>query len=384
MYKQHTISLSILIILLLFSCEKSKQYTHRLEVLEQWDTPLDTLTSNLSFQLRVVKLEGKDYLGMYSRNLHSIALWDFDNRTQKYRIQFKRDGENGINRLNGFYFKNLDSIYVMPTYFKFVVLMNSKGQILKKYNFSDGIKNTTELDKIDFVGDYNVPMQVISNKLLLGTTPYENSISPNFGKMPLGFTYDLKSGVVNTHFMTFSEIYKEKTLGFFHGQYYSDLGLNNRDILVSFPADEKIYVRDINGKLLSEYEAKSDFFSMNLNPLTKSSQEIFEQYFLANPSYGKILADPYRKVYYRFAFQKYDNPNKVLTGMMSSFKPCTIIILNDKFQKIGETALPLNRHFITNVFVGEKGLYISNAHPENPNNQENKLSFTCYSLVKTK
>lgn len=370
------------LLLLLLSCEKGNKYTFELSKSDEWSVPLDTLTSNMSFQLRMVRLKEKEYLGMYSRNLHAISLWDLTTKKKKFDVQFTKDGEDGVYRLNGFYFKNLDSIYVLPTHYKQVVLTNFKGHILKKYRFRESVKDTKELDKIDFIGDYNVPMQIIQDKILLGTTPYENSISPNFGNMPLGFTYDLNSGISNTRFMEFPEPYKKQPLGFFHAQYYSDLDISSNNCIVSFSADEKIYLRDINGKLLSENEAKSDYFNMALNPLNKTGQEVFEKYFLNNPSYGKILSDPYRKVYYRFAFQKYDGSDNVLTDMMWSYKPCSIIILNDKFQKIGETLLPPNKHFITNVFVGRKGLYISNAHPKNPNNDENKLSFSCYSLTK--
>lgn len=371
-----------LILATIFSCEHKKKYTFELSKINDWSVPLDTLTSNMSFQLRIVRLKEKEYLGMYSRNLHSISLWDLNTKEKKFNIQFTKDGEDGVYRLNGFYLKNLDSIYVLPTHYKQVVLTNLNGHILKKYKFRDSVKDTKELDKIDFIGDYNVPMQIAQGKILLGTTPYENSISPNFGNMPLGFTYDLNSEMSNTHFMQFSDPYKKQPLGFFHAQYYSDLDIDGRNCIVSFSADEKIYLRDMNGKLLSENEAKSDYFNLILNPLNKSGQDVFEKYFLNNPSYGKILSDPYRKVYYRFAFQKYEGSDKVLTDMMWSYKPSSVIILNDKFQKIGETVLPLNKHFVTNAFVGEKGLYISNAHPKNPNNNENNLSFTYYSLVK--
>lgn len=374
--------LSSLILFLLFSCKNKLSYSYELHSLGVWETPLDTLTSNLSYQQRVVRFGDKEFLGMYSVNLHAITLWDLKTKEKKYQIKFNRDGPNGVYRLNGFYFKSLDSIYVMPTYYKFIALMNSKGQLLNKYIFSENVKNKAELDKIDFIGDFNIPMQIVQNKVLLGTTPYENSISPKFGNMPLGFTYDLKTRACNTNFMGFSDEYKKKTLGYFHSQYYSDLDLTNKNCIVSFSADEKIYLRNIEGNLVDEYVANSDFFNLDLPIINKSGQAIFENYFLVNPSFGKILADPFRKVYYRFAFQKYDNSEKVLTGMMESYKPCSVIILNEKFDKIGETILPLNKHFITNAFVGKNGLYISNAHPKNPDNDENKLSFTCYALEK--
>ena len=62
------------------------------------------------------------------------------------------------------------------------------------------------------------------------------------------------------------------------------------------------------------------------------------------------------------------------------FKPLYVVILDKNFRKIGEVELPDNKHYFMNYFISERGLFISNSHPHNRDNNENQLSFTCYKV----
>jgi hypothetical protein len=371
-----------LISIFLISCSDSKKHSHQLSQLEDWSVPLDTLTSNLSVGVRKVQLNRKAYVGMYSRNSHSINLWDMETKKKAFSISLRSNGQDGIYRLNSFYIKGMDSIFVFPVYYKELFLVDFNGHVKNKFVLNN-YKAENNLDKLDLTGDMYSPTQFIGNKAIFGTLSSEiNGLNPKFSSFPIGLTFDINTFQVNTNFMYYPENYWKKAYSMFNNFYFSDLDISEKNIVISFPVDDNIYVRDINGKLLKKVEAKSDFIDLSYESLKKEGQLEAEKFFLSNPSYNRILSDPFRKVYYRFALQKYDGKGNVPTLMMSSFKPLSVIILNEQFEKIGETLLPANKHFIFNAFVGKKGLYISNAHPNNPENDENKLSFTCYQLVK--
>ena len=376
----------LLISIFLFSCTDAEKYSQQLIKLDDWTVPLDTLTSNLSFGVRNVKINGKSYLGMYSRNLHAINLWNINSKKKEFTIQLKKDGEDGIYRLISFYIKGMDSVFVIPAHYKEMLLVDFSGHVKNKYVIEKKTGNTNDeniIDNIDFLSDNYSPILFVGNQVLIGTMSYKlSSLDPKFSQFPIGLTYDIKTNQINDKFMFYPENYVKNTYSMFHDFYYTDLDLNLKNLIVSFPVDEKIYLRDINGKLIKEVEAKSDYLNINFNSFKVVGQAASEKYFLDNPSYNRILSDPYRKVYYRFALQKYEGKGNVPTLMMSSYMPLSVIILNEQFEKIGETLLPADKHFILNAFVGKKGLYISNAHPNNPENDENKLSFTCYQLVK--
>ena len=370
----------------LISCHDSEKYSYQLSQLEDWSVPLDTLTSNISFQVRSIQLNGKLYVAMYSRNLHAINLWNIDSKKKEFTIPLKKDGQDGIYRLTSYYIKAMDSVFVIPTYHKQIYLIDFNGHVKNKFVLDKkevAEQKENEIDKMDFLGDMYTPVQIIGNHMLIGTISSEfGGLDPKFSKFPIGVTYNLKTSALNSKFMFFPETYLNKNFGYHNNVYYSDVDISRKNILISFPVDDKIYLRDINGKLLKQIEANSDYLDIHFSALKGKGQSVTEKYFLDNPSFDRILSDPFRKVYYRFALQKYEGQQNVPTAMFSSFKPLSDIILNEQFEKIGETLLPANKHFIFNAFVCKKGLYISNAHPNNPENDENKLSFTCYQLVK--
>ena len=95
--------------------------------------------------------------------------------------------------------------------------------------------------------------------------------------------------------------------------------------------------------------------------------------------YGGVFYDKYRELYYRIATGGIEEINATfLSREIYDSKPISVIILNNKFEKIGETLLPSKTHDPLGVFVGPEGLYISNSNLENPNLQENLLSFSVY------
>ena len=49
--------------------------------------------------------------------------------------------------------------------------------------------------------------------------------------------------------------------------------------------------------------------------------------------------------------------------------------LDKNLDVIYEVIFDDSRHIPNNVFVGEKGLYISSSHPDNPKNREDKMVF---------
>ena len=59
----------------------------------------------------------------------------------------------------------------------------------------------------------------------------------------------------------------------------------------------------------------------------------------------------------------------------------SVIILNNKFEVIGETLFPKDKYSPKMFFVEKKGLYISESNPKNPEFDENKLVFSCFTLV---
>ena len=103
------------------------------------------------------------------------------------------------------------------------------------------------------------------------------------------------------------------------------------------------------------------------------------------PDYFHLLYDKYRHVFYRFARM----PFAVLPAAASpmgedSGREFSIIILNDRYEIIGESKFPGSTYAYRLWFVGKKGLYLSLNNQENPCFDEDKLMFRCFSLQENK
>lgn len=95
------------------------------------------------------------------------------------------------------------------------------------------------------------------------------------------------------------------------------------------------------------------------------------------PNYGNILYDSYREIYYRIAYPKTDIDASIrpLELMDYGRKNFSIIILDKKFNKIGETLFPDYTYNSVQMFIREDGLYISESHYLNPGFSDDRLNF---------
>jgi hypothetical protein len=154
---------------------------------------------------------------------------------------------------------------------------------------------------------------------------------------------------------------------------------------IHFFYDENILVATIDHKEVRKYNIKSKY----INNLTIEDMRIDDRYAYAKYNYGaqcygNLIHDPYRNLYYRFAYPKVeleDGPDYVgLTAL--GRKKFSIIILDKDFNVIGETMFPEWVYCPTVLFVHRDGLYICNNHPMNPAFNENILSFQCFEVKK--
>jgi hypothetical protein len=153
--------------------------------------------------------------------------------------------------------------------------------------------------------------------------------------------------------------------------------------IYSFLGDNHLYITQDHSKF-DKYFAGSQFFEKtNPYPKNKSSVIDYMKYMCENSYYNYLIYDEYREVFYRFVNLAMEVTPKDDLEKLISYPPLASIIIIDKnFRKIGELKLPQNKFLVSNAFVAKEGLYISNNHPENPQMQDNKLSFTLFELAK--
>ena len=132
------------------------------------------------------------------------------------------------------------------------------------------------------------------------------------------------------------------------------------------------------------YNAKSKYLQSmkpNVNNHTNDVNALVRA--TESAQYGNLMYDKYRNVYYRFAEMPCElaKDETHYDTHAPKAREFSVIILNDKFDIIGETKFPGNKYFYRMSFVGKDGLYISENNLANPEFDENKLVFSCFKLV---
>ena len=98
--------------------------------------------------------------------------------------------------------------------------------------------------------------------------------------------------------------------------------------------------------------------------------------------YGDIVYDPYREVYYRFAYHysELDSKKNWRGNAVFGRKKFSVIILTKDFEIIGETLFPEAVYNSYVFFVHKEGLYISRDYQINYDQSEDYMTFELFSL----
>lgn len=155
-----------------------------------------------------------------------------------------------------------------------------------------------------------------------------------------------------------------------------------QEVAVSFYKSDSIYVSS-DFEHIKAYEAKSLDFP-HLHPELYDGRKDLDARLhreSLKPKYHSLLYDKYRKVFYRFALHPYEWPKdrSPMSGNDTG-REFSIIILNDKYEVIGEKRFPGHTYDYHLCFIGKKGLYLSLNNLDNPIFSEDELMFQCFTL----
>jgi hypothetical protein len=135
-------------------------------------------------------------------------------------------------------------------------------------------------------------------------------------------------------------------------------------IVYNFRQDHNIYTINaennleshfVGSKYFSTIPALSDRFEDGLRKEYQQGEAV-RYHILASPKYDKILYDPWRRLYYRFALLP--RTQEDYNADRYNFKK-SIIIIDEKFNKVGETIIPQGQYMTNIAFVSKDGLMIA-------------------------
>lgn len=340
--------------------------------------PLDDQTPNVSVGLEYFQA-GQPLLFNANWNTNSLQIYDLEAQALKKELVFDREGDQGA-ALGHFHVHRLDSIFVFPEMSRFVILTDTSGKVKNRIRF-------TLPDQYPMIfphNSYYVSPPVVRGKELIvrvrsGRRASEIS-QEDLNDKKLLAAINLEDGSTRLLPFGFPQDYLatgQKQLEF------SAVRVGDQTA-VSFMGDHRVYFSGSADAPLQAKPAKSQYLDETMPSFGKDVDgRGFNEYAFAKSRYESLVYDPYRQVYYRFAYPTVPvESDDQLRALRTSPGDFVVMVLSEELEVLTERKFEAGSYLPSNFFVGEKGLYLSINHPDNPANKEDEFAFELIQLKK--
>ncbi|MBN7810274.1 DUF4221 family protein [Algoriphagus sp. H41] len=365
---------------LAFSCKQSETTTSPSWSLEPSGErivlPIDVQTSNVSVGLQYVEAD-RPLLFNVNPNANSLQIFDLKDQKLEKEIRFEPEGDQGV-KLGYFHVQSLDSIFVFPEMSPFVILSDTSATIKKRLR----IELPQGYPMIFPHNSYYVSSPaVVGNELFVKVRAdgrVTDFTQEKLDTIALLVAVDLETGASRLLPYGFPKDYLSEGLK----QLEYSLVYRQGSVVASFMGDHRVFTTSPGSPDWETKDAASGFLDASMPTIAKDVDgRGFNQYFFAKSRYESLVYDPFRKVYYRFAFPTVEvESDEQLMALRSAPDAFVVMVLDEELRVLTERRFDGSTYLPSNFFVGEKGLHLSINHPDNPGNMEDSLAFELIKL----
>lgn len=322
--------------------------------------------------------KGKDYLSFQNLPKSEILIYSMDSQELVKKLDINTEGDNAVTGgFGGYYVADMEHIFIPSMYVSTIFAVDTAGNVKQKIDYAKTednrlLKPFMPSDKFQMVfidDDLYIP-QIIN--LRLGDKAVEES--------PVKVVVDTTENTVKALPMRFPALITSKDFGT-AGAFGADYSCcyDGKRFIYSFHADDGLYVTSSSHDSVEKKKAKSKY--IDEVTVFRSSGDDFQQMMKAqceHASYGRIVYDKYRNVYYRFAYPPCtidDYSGDYLDLLRSGRKNFSVMILDNQLNPVGETVFPAYTYNSNLFFILEDGVYISLNHIKNPAYSDDTLRF---------
>ena len=320
---------------------------------------------------------------------NAIYFYDYETVAFRRRIAYEKEGPNGILKLDGYYFINMDSIYVYNYMLMEIALTDSSAHVKQRISLCDNqvsLNNMADNTWTLFYPQYSFssvnPLSKIQDKLIMtGMSPFGITDSL-IKKFHFTSCLDVKTGDI-----TFIHTYPDELYGtnvnwqhpMFMQPYrvFSPYG----EWIYSFPVSHNVYITSQDSE---EYKIK--YAGSNIakticsidDGRKRTPLEVTLAHIVQQDLYASLLYDPHRRIYYRFMLKGISD---VTLKTSREEKPIIVIIMDEQFNYMGETVIGKGDKWNwKNSFVTHEGLNIEYISIEDED--EDYMIFKIFTLEK--
>lgn len=358
--------------------EKNDYILQATEIIKSF--PLDSNVKYNPFYLYVFEEEGKRYLSFLNYRSTELLFYDFDAEKFLFKTTLEEEGPDGVVMPTGYYVSGLNNIYVSTSAYSGLIKVDTTGSIIQKIPYG---KTDTGYRIIPSYMPSSHPCNkpiFISDKMYI-TQKNLDRFCPS-DKTPISVVVDTVKKEYASLPLTYGILTKKQLESNTDG--FSRI-YDGKNIIYSFYVDEDIIVTSVDHADVQRVKVKSRYIDAPDEQINFESEKAPMQ-VLTIPRYGDLIYDPYREVYYRFAYPKTELDSKVNWWGKAVYgrKKFSVIILDKDFRVIGETLFPEAVYNPFVAFVEREGLYISRDYQMNFEQSEDFMTFELFELVKNK
>ena len=164
--------------------------------------------------------------------------------------------------------------------------------------------------------------------------------------------------------------------------------LNNKNQLIfSFPIDHSLYSYSLLDKTFTKIlKPTNSSFDIEFKPFPNCDDELigneYNYYVKSTARYESIKYDEYNNLYYRIVLFPPKNLDKKNVNNLDM--DISIMVLDSDFNLIAEKRLPNNTYDYDDFFVTKDGFWLSKNNTNNPNFNEEIMTFDLFILKNSK
>jgi hypothetical protein len=340
--------------------------THSIKVKDGFYLDLDSVSSNKSHYFQYNRIDKKEYLSVFNKNINSIDIYKLSSPNRFKRLILPKYGPNSFGNVSGFHIVSFDSIFLFDSYSNRIILTDTS--LSKSEENTIKVSDNGQLPTYLYLGNRYRPYFKNGVFIFKGITQgrgIDDKTHYKTGKNMISININNRN---QESWLNFPSTYFDNAFYSLDYELQSFAVDKRENVVIQFPAipDFAVYAKSTQ-KILT---VKSK--SLNLEEVKPESTRSNTRQMLYNPYYASIFYDEFNNYFFRIIYKSEAEENIPKSIYPHHYcRDFIVLVYNSEFDIIATKDFDRSSNLLPEMsFVSHGGLCI---YQENYN--EDKMTF---------